>query len=262
MAITIPPVLNEILESTRLRVTRLDGAGDELRELAMAAPPARGFAAALAEPGLQVIAEIKRRSPSAGAINSDLDPADRAHRYEAGGAAAISVLTEPDYFGGSLDDLRTVRAAVELPILRKDFVIDELQLFEARAAGADAVLLIVAALAEETLGELLVTADKLGLDVLVEAHDQAEVEVANRCGASMVGVNNRDLRTFITDLATAEALGPLVTAPLRVAESGVSSVAGAARMAAAGYDAILVGEALVRSGDAAALVAQLRAAGG
>ncbi len=207
-----------------------------------------------------MIAEIKRMSPSAGPIAPHLDPAKQAKLYENGGAAALSVLTEPHYFAGSLEDLQSARAAVDLPVLRKDFIVDELQIHEARAAGADAILLIVAALDRGQLSDLHAAGIGLGLDVLVEAHNQDEVEAANRCGANLVGVNNRDLHTFHTDLSTAETLAPLVVGTVRVAESGVSSPAGAARMAAAGYHAILVGEALVRSDDPAGLVSALKAA--
>lgn len=189
-----------------------------------------------------------------------LDPAEQARSYRAGGAAAISVLTEPDFFGGSLEDLQAVRAAVDVPVLRKDFVVDELQMYEARAAGADAVLLIVAALEERQLADLLAVGEGIGLDVLVEAHNGVELDMANHSGAGLIGINNRDLRTFITDLATAERLAPAVAGSVKVAESGVSSPQGAARMAEAGFDAILVGEALVRSDDPAALVTALRQA--
>lgn len=253
-------MLERILQATRIRVELLEPRRREIEERAAAMPPSRGFGAALAASGLQVIAEIKRRSPSAGDISIHLDPATQASRYETGGAAAISVLTEPNFFGGSLADLAAVRAAVEIPILRKDFVIDEVQIHEARAAGADAVLLIVAALDEARLAALLAVGRSVGLDVLVEAHTGAELEIANRCGAQIVGINNRDLHTFKTDLATAERLAPDVGGSIKVAESGVSSPQGAARMAAAGYDAILVGEALVRSADPAAFVAELRLA--
>jgi len=252
-------VLDQILHSTRQRIAALRPQRPQLRAAAEALPAGRSLAAALAEPGMQVIAEIKRRSPSAGAIDLSLDPGDRAQRYVAGGAAAISVLTEPEFFGGSVADLRAVRAAVDVPILRKDFLLDVVQLHEAKVNGADAVLLIVAALEEGLLAELLAAAAECGLDALVEAHNQAELTVATNCGAQLIGINNRDLRTFVTDLATAEALAPSVAdTSVKVAESGVSSPAGARRMAAAGYDAILVGEALVRSSDPKALVAELR----
>jgi len=233
----------------------------DLLAAARAAPPPRSLAAALAADGLQVIAEVKRRSPSAGALAPDLKPSRQVGEYIAGGAAAISVLTEPEFFAGSLDDLRAVRASVDVPVLRKDFILDTVQIAEAKIAGADAILLIVAALERSQMLMLLAAAHNLGLEALVEAHSEAELEVADDCGADVVGINNRDLATFVTDIGVAETLGPRVTTTVKVAESGVSSPAGAARMAAAGFDAILVGEALVRSSDPAALVASLRAAG-
>jgi indole-3-glycerol phosphate synthase len=253
-------VLEEILSATRRRVAAL--AASSPATIPSSRPgEARGFTAALATPGLQVIAEIKRRSPSAGAIAPGLDPVAQARAYREGGAAAISVLTEPDFFGGSLDDLRAVRAAVPVPVLRKDFIVDPLQVAEAAAAGADAVLLIVAALDPDRLAGLLAACEAAGVEALVEVHDAAELAVANRAGAPLIGVNNRDLRTFVTDLATAEGLAAdLRPGAVAVAESGVVSPAGAARMAAAGYDAVLVGEAAVRSGDPAGFVASLRRA--
>jgi indole-3-glycerol phosphate synthase len=179
-----------------------------------------------------------------------------------GGAAAISVLTEPDFFDGSLDDLVAVRRRVEVPVLRKDFVLDAAQIWEARAAMADAVLLIVAVLSDDQLAELRGVATEAGLAALVEAHALEEVQRAIDAGAEIVGVNNRDLATFVTDLATAEAAAThLDTVAVSVAESGVSSPEGAARMAAAGYDAILVGEAAVRSADPAAFIDSLRSRG-
>jgi indole-3-glycerol phosphate synthase len=254
-------MLEEILQTAQMRADALQPHLIDLRVAATSVPLGPDFGDALAQPGLQVIAEIKRESPSAGAIAPGLDPADLARSYEAGGAAAISVVTEPNFFGGSLEDLVAVCNAVDLPVLRKDFILDETQMYEAKAAGADAVLLIVAALDERSLSGLLTVAAELEIEALVEAHDEAELELANRSGATIIGVNNRDLRTFETDLGTAEALAPSIVAPIAVAESGVSTAAAAARMAAAGFDAILVGEALVRSPDPAALVAELRAAG-
>ncbi len=255
-------MLQPIVDSTRHRVAKLAPYEDELRERAAIRTSARDFAAALAAPGLQVIAEIKRRSPSAGPIAPDLDAAAQAKEYVAGGAAAISVLTEPDHFDGSLADLEAVRAAVDVPVLRKDFTVDAVQIWEAAAAGADAVLLIVAILDDADLGALLETARRAGVAALVEAHTLGEVDRALRSGASIIGVNNRDLTTFVTDLATAEtAAGSLTETSLTVAESGVSDPAGAARMAAAGYDAILVGEAAVRADDPAQFIASLRDAG-
>ncbi len=222
-------------------------------------PPRRDFQAALSRPGLQVIAEIKRRSPSAGDLNIGMNPVAQALQYEAGGAAAISVLTEPEFFGGSLDDLVAVRSAVSLPVLRKDFIIDPLQVAESRRVGADALLLIVAGLDRGLLVELLAECESVGIDALVEAHNEQEAEVAVNAGARIIGVNNRDLTTFKTDLAVAERVGPLLPKDrVRVGESGVSSPHGALRMATAGYDAILVGEALVRSADPAKLIGSLK----
>jgi indole-3-glycerol phosphate synthase len=213
------------------------------------ASPTRGFRQALARPGLQVIAEIKRRSPSMGTLNADADPADMAERYQAGGAAALSVLTEPHYFSGALDDLVAARGACDLPVLRKDFVVDPYQLAEARAAGADAALLIVAVLGE-TLGEFLDAAKSYGLDALVEVHDEAELEIAAAAGSDMIGVNNRNLSTLVIDLAVSERLRRLMPPGIvAVAESGLEEVADFTRMHHAGYDAVLVGTALMRSGD-------------
>ncbi len=252
-------LLEPIIESTRRRVALLPPEA-ELRDRAAEATPARPFGAALTSPGLQVIAEVKRRSPSAGEMAPGLDPAVQAAAYVAGGAAAISVLTEPDYFAGSLDDLRSVRKTVDVPVLRKDFVVDTRQVWEAKAAGADAVLLIVAVLGGEVRSMLDVAAEA-NIAALVEVHTEAECRIAIEAGATIVGVNNRDLNTFVTDLAVAERLAArLPSGIVRVAESGVSSAKGSARMAASGYDAVLVGEALVRSGDPTGLLRELRGA--
>lgn len=254
-------MLETILDATRARLPDVQQRLAEYRSIAAAMPPALDFATALSAPGLSVIAEIKRRSPSAGPISLDIDPPRQAREYVAGGASAISVLTEPDFFGGSLEDLAAVRSAVDVPILRKDFVIDEAQIWQARAFGADAILLIVAALTRSELVKLLEVADQAGVAALVEVHTASEATIAAGVGAKVVGVNNRDLKTFVTDLATAESLYPVVAdAQVKVGESGVSDPRGAARMRAAGYDAILVGEALVRAPDPAALVAALRSA--
>jgi indole-3-glycerol phosphate synthase len=250
-------ILQEILAVTARRVADLAPV-DEWRRRAADAPPARDFAGTLSRPGLQVIAEIKRRSPSAGSLAPDLDASAQATAYVAGGAAAISVLTEPDFFAGSLDDLRLARAAVDVPVLRKDFVVDERQIWEARAAGADAILLIVAAVGDR-LVDLLRAAEAAGVAALVEVHTVGEAAHAVAAGARIIGVNNRDLNTFVTDLAVAERLAAqLPPEVVRIAESGVSSSDGARRMQAAGYDAILVGEALVRAPHPAALLAELR----
>lgn len=247
-------MLDEIIKTTRLRL--------ETHGVAVAGPKPvlRDFEAALAQPGLQIIAEIKRRSPSRGDLNRDLDPVDQALAYQRGGAAAISVLTEPDYFSGSLHDLTEVRLAVDIPVLRKDFIIDPRQVEESRVAGADALLLIVAGLEEGRLAQLLKECATVGMQALVEAHTQAEAAVAEEAGARIIGVNNRDLTTFLTDLAVAERIAPQLDRDRTlVAESGVSSRQGATRMADAGYDAILVGEALVTTDDPAALIGELTA---
>lgn len=249
-------MLEEIIKSTRSRLART-GVSD-----AGAGPPRRSFRAALLGPDLHVIAEIKRRSPSAGDLAPGLDPVTQARAYASGGAAAISVLTEPQYFGGSLDDLRRVRDAVSLPILRKDFIVDPRQVTESRVAGADAMLLIVAAVDEVTFRLLMDEARDVGIDVLVEAHNEAEARIAADVGSQIIGVNNRDLKTFRTDLSVAERLAPeLPEDTILVAESGVSTPDGAARMAAAGYNAILVGEALVTAPDPVTLLLDLRRAG-
>ncbi len=220
----------------------------------------RDLVAALEQPGLQVIAEIKRRSPSAGDIAIDLDAAGQASAYVSGGAAAISVLTEPYFFAGSVEDLRSVRAEVDVPVLRKDFVVDVRQVWEARLIGADVVLLIAAVVGHD-LGPLLESANQARIAALVEVHTEAEAASAVAAGAKIIGVNNRDLTTFQTDLAVAERIATALPLDVvRVGESGVSDVAGARRMAAAGYDAILVGEALVRAGDPAGLLRSLRGA--
>lgn len=231
----------------------------ELKRDAERQPAARSLRAALAGPGLSVIAEIKRKSPSAGDIDTGLDPVRQAVAYEAGGAAAISVLTESHFFGGSLDDLIAVREAVSVPVLRKDFTRNDAQIWEARAWGADAVLLIVATLDQTLLEELIATASDVGIDAIVEAHSSRELERATAAGANVIGVNNRDLATFRTDLSVAENLATILPdGVVTIAESGVSTRQAARRMRDAGYDAILVGEELVRSDDPAALVAELK----
>lgn len=258
---SLPTILEEILVTADERAGAADRMVDELVEQARLQSPVRSLVDALSGDGLAVIAEIKRKSPSAGAIDAELDPAAQATAYVKGGASAISVLTEPHFFGGSLEDLRAVRAAVGVPVLRKDFTRNAAQIWEARAAGADAVLLIVAALDDLKLASLVETADDIGVDAIVEAHTIEEVGRAVAAGSSIVGVNNRDLNTFSTDLSVAEgAAGSIPDEVLSIGESGVSDIAGAGRMARAGYNAILVGEALVRSDDPAALVHALRTA--
>lgn len=247
-------MLERILAATRERIGALPPE-PELRARAADASPVRDLVSALTVDGLSVIAEVKRRSPSRGDLDPGLDPSHQAGLYAEGGAAAVSVLTEPDFFSGSDDDLRAVRATVPVPVLRKDFTLDARQVWEARAIGADAVLLIVAALDDDDLRRLQDAAREAGLAALVEVHDEAEAERALAAGARIVGVNNRDLATFDVDLATAERIGPMLSdVPVRVGESGVFTAADAARMAAAGYHAVLVGESLVRAEDPASLI--------
>jgi indole-3-glycerol phosphate synthase len=236
-----------------------------LRAAAAAAPPARGFRDALAAAdrtgGIAVIAEVKRRSPSKGPIRLDADAARLAAAYQAGGAAAVSVLTEPEHFAGSPDDLRAVRAAVALPILRKDFITTRYQVWEARAWGADAVLLIVAALAAPELRALLDEAAAAGLDALVEVHDADEAAVAAAVGANLVGVNARNLATLDVDPGRFAAVrARLPAGAVIVAESGIRDRADVEAVETAGADAVLVGETLVRAEDPAEALAALRGA--
>jgi indole-3-glycerol phosphate synthase len=222
----------------------------ELRARLLDVPPARDPMPVFRQPGSSVIAEVKRRSPSKGDLAGIPDPAALAKAYERGGAAAISVLTEERRFGGSLDDLHAVRAAVGVPVLRKDFVVEPYQLLEARAAGADLVLLIVAALPGDALVRLHDVARELGLTVLVEVHDEPEVERAIALGAALVGVNARNLKTLDVDPATFAKLAPLLPGEVvKVAESGVSGPHDVHRHVTEGADVVLVGEALVRDGD-------------
>jgi len=254
-------ILARIVEVKRAEVRALQGRASELRGRANDAPPPRGFAAALRRPGeVRLLAEIKRRSPSAGDIRPGADPADVARAYADGGAAALSVLTDRDFFGGEPEFLVRARAAVDLPVLRKDFIVDPLQLLEARAIGADAVLLIVRILADAELAELHAEARALGMDVLVEVHDAEEVHRAVAAGASLIGVNNRDLATFTTDLGLSERLAVLAPAEATlVAESGIRTAADVDRLGAAGFDAILVGESLMRQPDPGAALQALLA---
>lgn len=253
--------LEGILASTARRVELLDARRDAIRAAAEDAPTPPSFAEGLTGPGLGVVAEVKRRSPSRGEIDAGLDPVAQAMRYAAGGADAVSVLTEPDHFQGTAEDLRAVAAAIGTPILRKDFVVDAVQIWEARALGASAVLLIVAALDPARLASLMEEARDAELDALVEVHTDEEARVARDLGATIVGVNNRDLSSFVTDLAVAERIAPLLEpVPVTIGESGIWTVEDAARMAAAGYDAVLVGEALVRAEDPSELVRRLRSA--
>ena len=257
-------VLDDIIVGVREDLARRRAAVPEadLRAALADVPPARDPMPAFRSPGVSVIAEVKRRSPSKGELADIPDPAVLAVAYAEGGAAAISVLTEERRFGGSLDDLRAVRAAVEIPLLRKDFVVDDYQLLEARAAGADLALLIVAALGDDDLRRLHDRARELGLTALVEVHDEPETERAVALGAELIGVNARNLKTLEVDNATFAKLAPIVPADrVLVAESGISGPADVASYVAEGARVVLVGEALVKHGDPAAAVRAMRDAG-
>jgi indole-3-glycerol phosphate synthase len=243
-------VLEEILASTRSEVDR------RMRELPVEelrledSPSPRGFREALCAPGIAVIAEFKRRSPSAGRLREHADLATMVGAYERGGAAALSVLTEGPHFEGSLEDLRAAREASTLPVLRKDFIVHPYQLHEARAAGADAVLLIVAALPSPLLCGLYEEARELGLDVLVEVHDSTELQAALAVEASLIGVNNRDLRDFSVDVRrTARLLADMPAGTVVVSESGIGSAEQLRALEEQGVQAVLVGESLMRAED-------------
>jgi len=254
----MPTYLEEILVSHRARAAADDRELEDLVERAMATPLPRDFAGALGGTVLSCIAEIKRRSPSKGDLDPDLQPELVAKEYVAGGAACLSVLTDSDYFGGSRADLAAAREASGLPVLRKDFTVQEADVVDARLMGADAVLLIVAALDDDSLRRCAARAGDLGLAAVVEVHDERELERALAAGARIVGVNQRDLRTFQVDPERACALATEIPADvIAVAESGIRDAADARRLADAGYDAILVGEALVRAEDRAARLRDL-----
>jgi indole-3-glycerol phosphate synthase len=251
-------ILDEILAATREDVARR---AREMPAATLDAGPARtphAFRTALSGPGCAVIAEHKRRSPSAGPIRPGSSVGEVVAAYERGGAAAVSVLTDERYFDGSLEDLRAARGACTLPLLRKDFIVDPYQLAEAAAAGADAVLLIVAALGHAELRALHEEAAERGLDALVEVHDRDELEAALDAGAGIVGVNNRDLRDFSVDAERTYALLPEIPGGvLVVAESGISTAAHVARLRDAGVAAALVGERLMREPDPEAALRSL-----
>ena len=252
----MPASLDEIVAATRRRVGEIKPATD-LRQLdrQAASHVPRGFRRGLesgSANGIAVIAELKRASPSRGLIRSDFNPASLAEEFERAGAAALSVLTEEEFFQGSLENLQRASASTRLPCLRKDFIIDEFQLLEARAHRADAVLLIVAALSAAELKILARRAGEYELDVLCEVHDEGELQRAVDAGCTLIGVNNRNLRTFQVDLETAMRLADSIPKnALRVAESGINSGTDIAHLHAAGYQAFLVGEHLMRSGDPA-----------
>ncbi len=255
--------LEKIVAATREEVVRRKQAVPlgELERAAAArttAADARSFREAIARPGLSLIAEHKRRSPSAGVIREELALGDVVGAYERGGARALSVLTDGPSFGGSLADLEAARACTKLPILRKDFIVDRYQVAESFAAGADAILLIVAALAEPELRALQAAASALGLDVLVEVHDERELELALALGAQLIGINNRDLTTLRVDTRRTFELLPRVAAgALVVAESGFNARAQLGRLAQAGVAGVLIGEALMRAADVEAACREL-----
>jgi len=254
-----PDVLVRILERTRAEVERRRR-HTPLEELASdrAAASSRRFSDAIGGAGVSVIAEFKRRSPSAGELRGHADVAEVAGAYERGGAAALSVLTEGPHFGGSLEDLRATRAASSLPILRKDFIVDAYQLHEALAAGADAVLLIVAALPRHELAELHAQALALGLDALVEVHDGEELAIALAAGAELVGINNRDLRDFSVDVTrTSLLVREMPDGVVVVSESGIASPEQVRTLGREGVHAVLVGESLMRADDPAAALRAL-----
>ena len=256
-------ILSQILAVKCGEVADLADALDDFKAACRDAPPTRRLADALRrapdEP-MRVVAEVKRRSPSAGVIADPFVPAEIAGHYERGGADAISCLTDGEFFGGSVEHLREVRAAVGLPVLRKDFLIAEVQVYEARAAGADAVLLIAEALDPRQMTDLAFLAADLGMDVLAEAHSDETIEAAIGCGAVLVGINNRDLKTFKVSLETTERLAAAVRAAghVLVSESGIGSAADVRRLAAVGVDAVLVGESLLKSHDIPAKIAELK----
>lgn len=236
---------------------------DQLVERAMSIAPIRGFRSALeavaAEGDIAVISEIKRKSPSKGELVSGLDPATLARQYELGGAACMSVLTDTDFFGGSIEDLVAARGACSIPVLRKDFTVSARDVCDARIMGADCVLLIAAALDQLELESFLKLAQAIGIDALVEIHDERELDRAVLAGADLIGVNQRDLVTFAVDTERAQRMAPQMPAGVvRVAESGITGPADAGVLAEAGYHAVLVGEHLVTSGDPAGGVAALR----
>ncbi len=255
MSSAVPDLLAAIIAATArdLDVRRAATPLDALASRAAASRTPQGalFASRLARADtVNVIAECKRRSPSCGVLAATYDPVGQAQAYERGGAAAISVLTEPSFFDGSLAHLAVVRAAVAVPLLCKDFIVDEYQLIEARVAGADAILLIVSALTPAELARLHAVAAAMGFAVLVEVHDEAELDIAVGTGAAIIGVNNRNLRTLAVDTTVSQRLGArMPQGVVAVSESGLSGAADVARMHAAGYNAFLVGERLMAAGD-------------
>lgn len=260
MAATIPDILARIVEQKRLEVAEKAGKRKGIEQnAAFQKAQRRDFAAALTRRPPAIIAEIKKASPSKGLLSPDFNPGAQARAYFTGGAAALSVLTDRQFFQGKLSDLMTARATAFLPVLRKDFTIDELDILEAAGAGADAVLLIAAILSREELERFRRLAANYGMAALVEVHDEEELDKALESGATLVGVNNRNLRTFEVSLETSERLAARMPGGLiRVAESGILGRADVERLTAAGFHAFLVGEHLMRSGDPTASLKELR----
>lgn len=254
-----PDILRRIVRTKRRELEELRARAADVRARAADASPPRAFDAALRREGeVALIAEVKRRSPGAGAIRTSLDPVGLARGYAGNGAAAISVLTDREYFGGGLDDLTAVRGAVAVPVLRKDFTLDPLHVAEARAGGADAVLLIVRILEDALLKELVDAAREWGMTPLVEVHDGRELRRALAAGADVVGVNNRDLSTFTTDLGTTlDLVDRTPGEAILVSESGIGTPEDVDRLGRRGVDAVLVGEALLRDPDPAAAAGRL-----
>lgn len=256
-----PGILEEILAYKAVEVSeaRRLVTEAELRERIKIASPPRDFASALIKDRINIIAEVKKGSPSKGIIRADFDPLSIAKTYEENGACAISVLTDEKYFFGSLENLVMIRREAALPLLRKDFIIDPYQIYEARSAGADAALLIAAALPKKTLSEFITLAESLGMTALVEVHTEEEVLNALQAGASIIGINNRDLNTFKTDIATTVRLAKLVPpGKIVVSESGINSYNDIERLLSEGVKTFLVGEALMREKDVGKKLRELR----
>ncbi|PWB70050.1 indole-3-glycerol phosphate synthase TrpC [candidate division GN15 bacterium] len=254
-------MLRKIVEAKRKRLTALDRVAylRYLETLLQHPLPLRSFREAISVPGLSIIAEFKRQSPSAGMIAAAADPVAQAKMYQASGAKAISILTEQDHFGGSLEDLKHIKAAVQLPVLRKDFILEPLQALEARAYGADAVLLITGLLGAGQMKVIMAEAGRLGIDCLCEVHSEKEIRIAVDCGADIIGINNRDLVTFAVDLSTTRRLRPLIPPHIAVvSESGIRSEADARLVHSCGVDAILVGTELMRTGNIQAKMKELQ----
>jgi indole-3-glycerol phosphate synthase len=256
-------ILSRIADYKRAEVAERKALGQDVEALARAAPPPRGFAAALTKAPagkLALIAEIKKASPSKGLIRADFDPPTLAKAYEAGGASCLSVLTDGPSFQGADEYLQQARAAVALPCLRKEFLVDPWQVAESRALGADAILVIMAMVDDATAAALMREAARFGMDALVEVHDADEMSRAVGRDAKLIGINNRDLKTFVVDLAVTERLARMAPdGALLVTESGVFTPGDAARMAATGAKAMLVGESLMRQGDVTAATRALLA---